>query len=124
MAKIGVTFLNKGVWNGKRIISEEWVQKSATAFPGNHGINIPVTDQRRNGYSYSWWTKTFPDSWWARLFSNSDERINIYYAGGWGGQNIMVLPELNTVVVFTGGNYTSKTTIFKILKKYIIPAID
>lgn len=115
MAKIGVTFLNKGVWNGKRIISEEWVQKSATSFPGNHGINIPVTDQRRNGYSYSWWT---------RLFSNSDERINMYYAGGWGGQNIMVLPELNTVVVFTGGNYTSKTTIFKILKKYIIPAID
>ncbi|GAH98219.1 unnamed protein product, partial [marine sediment metagenome] len=39
-------------------------------------------------------------------------------------QNIMVFPELNTVVVFTGGNYTSKTTIFKILKKYIIPAID
>ena len=26
MAKIGVTFLNKGVWNGKRIISEEWVE--------------------------------------------------------------------------------------------------
>jgi len=124
MAKIGVTFLNKGVWNGKRIISEEWVQKSATSFPDNHGINIPGTDQGENGYSYSWWTKTFPDSWWARLFSNSDERINMYYAGGWGGQNIMVFPELNTVVVFTGGNYTSKTTIFKILKKYIIPAID
>ena len=48
----------------------------------------------------------------------------MFYAGGWGGQNIMVFPDLNTVVVFTGGNYTSKTTKFKILKEYVIPAID
>ncbi len=27
MAKIGVTFLNEGVWNGKQIISEQWVEK-------------------------------------------------------------------------------------------------
>jgi CubicO group peptidase (beta-lactamase class C family) len=115
MVKIGATFLNKGVWNGKQIISKQWVEKSATSFPGNNGINIPGEDSGRVGYSYSWWTKQY---------SNSGKRINMFYAGGWGGQHIMVLPELNTVVVFTGGNYLTKRPPFKILKKYVIPAFN
>ena len=115
MTKIGVTFLNRGVWAGQRIISEQWVENSAAIFPGNTRIRIPGTDNGRNGYSYSWWTKEY---------SHSGQKINMYYAGGWGGQNIMVFPELNAVIVFTGGNYTSKTTVFSILEKYILPAIE
>ena len=113
MAKIGVTFLNKGVWNGKQIISEQWVEKSATSFPGNNRIKVPGEYPGRNGYSYSWWIKPF---------SGSGKRIQMFYALGWGGQYIIVFPELNTVVVFTGGNYLSKPTPFKILQRYIIPA--
>jgi CubicO group peptidase (beta-lactamase class C family) len=115
MVKVGVTFLNDGVWNGKKIISGQWVEKSATAFSGNHGINVPGEPSGRLGYSYSWWTKEY---------SHSDKKIHMYTASGWGGQHIMVLPELNTVVVFTGGNYLTKRPPFKILKKYVIPAID
>lgn len=48
----------------------------------------------------------------------------MYFADGWGGQNIMVLPELDTIVVFTGGNYITKTAEFKILEKYILLAIE
>ena len=62
MVKIGVTFLNNGFWDGKRIISEQWVNKSAASFPGNDGINVPGTDERNTGYSYTWWTKSFSDS--------------------------------------------------------------
>jgi len=115
MAKIGITFLNKGVWNGEQIISEQWVKKSATAYPGNAGINLPSEDSGRVGYSYSWWTKEYSDS---------GKELNIFWAGGWGGQRIMVFPELNTVVVFTGGNWTSKVQTFKILEKYVLPAIE
>jgi CubicO group peptidase (beta-lactamase class C family) len=115
MVKIGVTFLNKGVWKGKQIISESWIEKSASSFPGNHGINIPGVASGRNGYSYSWWTKSY---------SKSGKRINMFNAGGWGGQEIIVLPELSTVVVFTGGNYLSKVKVFKILEKNIIPALN
>ena len=114
MAKIGVTFLNQGVWNGKQIISGQWVEKSATSFPGNQGINIPGEQSGRNGYSYSWWIKTY---------FVSGKKINMYSAGGWGGQHIMVLPKINMVVVFTGGNYVSKRPPFKILKDYILPAL-
>jgi CubicO group peptidase (beta-lactamase class C family) len=115
MVKIGVTFLNKGVWKGKRIISEQWVEKSATSFPGNSWMNDWDDHWGMRGYSYSWWT---------HLFTRSGKRISMFYAAGWGGQYIMVIPELNTVVVFTCGNYLSYRPPFEILKKYILPAFN
>ncbi len=115
MAKFGVTFLNKGVWNGTRIVSEQWVDKSATSFPGNQGINVPDEPSGRLGYSYSWWTK---------LYYASNKKIHMYTASGFGGQHIMVLPEVNTVVVFTGGNYISYRPPFEILEEFILPALD
>ncbi len=45
-------------------------------------------------------------------------------AVGWGGQQIVIMPELNTVAVFTGGNYVVNVKIFEILKKYILQAIN
>jgi CubicO group peptidase (beta-lactamase class C family) len=114
MVKFGVTFLNNGVWKGKQIISESWVEKSAIAFPVNQGIDVPGEDGGKLGYAYSWWTKHYSDS---------VKEINMFCALGWGGQKIMVLPEVNMVVVFTGGNYTSEVKSFSILEKYIIPAL-
>jgi CubicO group peptidase (beta-lactamase class C family) len=113
MAKIGLTFLNDGFWNGERIVSEEWVRKSSTQYPGNSWLNDLDDHWGMRGYSYSWWT---------HHFSRSGKRIDMYYAGGWGGQFIMVIPELETVVVFTGGNYLTFRPPFEILKKYILPA--
>ncbi len=115
MVKVGTTFLNNGVWNGQQIISGRWVGKSAASYPANAGIKIPGEDLGRVGYSYTWWTK---------IYSDSNKKINMYWANGWGGQKIMVLPEVNTVIVFTGGNYTSEVYSFKILEKYILPAFS
>jgi hypothetical protein len=56
--------------------------------------------------------------------SDSGKKIHMYSASGWGGQHIFVLPGLNTVVVFTGGNYVTKRPPFKILNKYIIAAFN
>ena len=47
----------------------------------------------------------------------------MYWANGWGGQKIMVFPELNMVIVFTGANYMSKVKELKILEKYVLPAL-
>jgi len=113
MLKIGVSFLDNGLWNGERIVSEHWVRKSAGEYTGNHGINIPGVASGRQGYSYSWWTKEY---------MHAGTKNRMYDAGGWGGQNIMVLPGLNMVVVFTGGNYTTKAKPHEILERFIIPA--
>jgi len=125
MTKIGMTFLNNGVWHGKQIITEQWVEKSAIPFDGNQVINVPGTDSRKVGYSYSWWTKQYPESGLHLSCNafNAVGRLNLYYAGGWGGQRIIVFPELNAVVVFTGGNYTYNVKTFNILEKYVIPAL-
>lgn len=114
MLKFGITFLNQGSWHGESIVSEEWVKKCTSSYGGNTGIKVPGEPSGKLGYSYTWWTKSY--SIWGR-------KINMYTASGWGGQHMMVLPEVNTVLVFTGGNYLTKRPPFKILEKYIIPAI-
>lgn len=116
MAKIGAVFLNKGVWNEKQIVSGQWVEKSSIKYqgPSNSLFNNFQLILLRRGYSYSWWT---------HQFSNSGKKINMFFAEGWGGQLIMVLPELDTVVVLTGGNYVSYKPPIEILKRYIVPAI-
>lgn len=115
MIKIGATFLNGGRWDGRQVVSESWVERSARDYPGNHRINIPGEDSGRMGYSFSWWTKEY---------SEGGKTIRMYTASGFGGQHIMVLPGVNAVVVFTGGNYLTKRPPFRILEKYVIPAIS
>lgn len=115
MLKFGITYLQQGVWNDTRILSEHWVQKSAVPYRGNTNIRMPGEDIRKVGYGYTWWTK--------RLTVRG-KPIDLFWANGWGGQKIIVMPGLNAVVVFTGGNYLSKVKEFKVLEKYILPAIE
>jgi len=49
--------------------------------------------------------------------------INWHPANWWDGQQIIVLPGLNTVLVFTGANYTKKVEEYKIFERYILPAL-
>ena len=114
MMKFGVTYLNKGVWNDQRIIPTAWVENSSRPYNNNININIPGEDSGKCGYGYTWWT--------SELSHNGNE-IKMFRAGGWGGQEIMAFPELEMVVVFTGGNYDRKTSLYKLLEKYILPAI-
>jgi len=114
MVKFGALYLNEGIWDGEQLIPIQWVEKSSKPYHGNYSINIPGEASGRLGYSYSWWTKTY---------YKSGKPINMYSASGFGGQHIMVLPELKTVIAFTGGNYLTKRPPFKILEKYIIPSL-
>lgn len=115
MVKIGVLYLNNGVFNGEQIVSKQWIEKCTTPYSNNTNIIIPGHASGSNAYSYSWWLKSY---------TKSGEDMNILHAVGWGGQEIIILPELNTVVVFTGGNYVSNVKVFEILEKYILPAIN
>ena len=114
MVKTGAMMLNRGAWNDSRIVSEEWVDKCMTPYAGNTGIKVPGEDLGRLGYAYTWWTKSF---------TYGGENIGMYLAIGWGGQKIMVLPELDMVVVFTGANYDKNEHQFEILEKFILSAI-
>jgi CubicO group peptidase (beta-lactamase class C family) len=115
MLKFGATYLNNGTWDGQQLISEEWVYLSSVPYGNNSGIKVPGSDGGRKGYSYTWWL------WDVK---HNGETLNTFSASGWGGQKIMVIPDLDTVVVFTGGNFTSKTYTHTIVEDYILAAIQ
>lgn len=90
MAKIGLLFLNQGKWKGKTVISEEWINESTSKQRGNAQ------------YGYLWWRG-------AGYFNN--KTIPYYFASGYGGQTIYVVPDLNLVVVMTSSYYGKKRSI-------------
>lgn len=47
MAKIGQLYLNRGLWNGKRIVSEKWVGESTREHSRWKKLDLP--------YGYLWW---------------------------------------------------------------------
>lgn len=108
MAKIGYLYLKKGIWKGTRIISEEWINNSVQ----NH-IIPPVN--WAYGYGYLWWLKRYYSVGYI---------YNSINAEGWGGQQIIVIPSEDMVVVFTGANYVSNTPNDEIMSSYILPAIN
>ncbi len=114
MLKVGVLFLNDGMWNGKQIISREWVNKSSTPFRNNHGIDVPIDDYGGFDYGYTWWIGSV---------NAGKKEVAFFQAAGWGGQEIIVIPDLNMVVVFTGGNYVVGKHIFEMLEEFILASI-
>lgn len=114
MAKFGYLFLNKGIWKNTRIISEEWINKSVAPYislPQPHNSTSPA-----DSYGYAWWIYDYqlPGGY----------KVHSYSARGWGGQKIIVLPDLDTVVVFTQGYYLHFYHQAQyIMDRYILPAI-
>jgi len=80
-AKIGYLWLNKGVWEGKEVVSRDWVENSA---------KTQIKTGRDDDYGYGWWVT--PEE-------------GVYTAAGRGGQYIKVVPFYNAIVATTGGGF-------------------
>lgn len=113
MAKIGQLILNDGAWNGKQIISTDWVKDSTSeSVQLSHELELsPVFDE--TGYGYQWWRGRFKNG-----------ETDAIFAGGWGGQFIFILPKLDMVIVLTGSNYTGNyANVLDIINRYILAPI-
>lgn len=115
MLKIGKLMLDNGQWNGQQIIPTDWIDKSREPFLPDMAVDISGEDLRNTGYSYTWWTKDI------RI---GGKMVHWFSANGWGGQQLIVLPEIESVIVLTGANYTKKVIQYRILKDYVFPAFD
>ncbi|QEC43793.1 serine hydrolase domain-containing protein [Pseudobacter ginsenosidimutans] len=123
MMKIGEMVLQKGIWKGQRIISENWIKQSTNT-------PIPITDFSFVKFSKS--TVAIPQPayygyyWYREEIKTKTFRENVLFASGNGGQYIMIIERLGIVVVFTQGNYNSwkAKKAFDLLAKYIIPAFE
>jgi CubicO group peptidase (beta-lactamase class C family) len=78
-AKIGLLWLHHGQWQGRQIVSREWVDSS---------IRTQVKTGRDDDYGYGWWI-TGDDGEFAAI--------------GRGGQRIQVWPSINAILTMTGG---------------------
>ncbi len=110
MLKFGQLYLNKGNWNGKQIISESWVEESFKKY-------LRLQDRKdKNEYGYLWWHDTY--------FING-KAIESIEARGAGGQFIFIVPELETVVVITAGNFRNRkgNQSREIFRDYILSAM-
>ena len=88
LARIWYLFLKRGLWNGTRVVSEEWVNQSVTPHVAvQAGANAPR-------YGFKWWL--YPDP--------LDPTRYIWTGSGFGGQVPMTFPDLDLVVVFNGWN--------------------
>ena len=85
LARFGLLYLNGGVWNGERIISESWIDFVRTP--------APATSSRGNFYGGQWWL--VPDD-------RKDVPKDAYSTAGNRGQYVIVVPSHNLVIVRRG----------------------
>jgi CubicO group peptidase (beta-lactamase class C family) len=88
-ARFGQLYLQDGVVEGRRVLPEGWVEYSVRPAPG------------RLGYGAQWWLNAAPSPGapgirWPAL------PTDLYYASGFQGQHVVVLPSDSLVVVRLG----------------------
>ncbi len=109
MLKIGQMIINGGMYEDERIISKDWLQASFQTYTRS---NYNPYD-----YGYMWWNKPVGE-------------YKVFFAWGYGGQYIFMIPELNAVVVMTGElkgasqSRSYKEPVFELLRESILPFLQ
>ncbi len=99
MAKFGFLYLNNGTWDNQQLITKDWVLLSTSSYSSvDTGID----------YCHGWWRK--PD-------------LNFYYALGYAGQLIFVVPRYDLVVVFNSFEETH-WPYNDLLVQYVLSSVE
>jgi CubicO group peptidase (beta-lactamase class C family) len=88
LARMGLLYLEGGVWDGERLLSEKWIDFVRTP--------APATAERGNEYGGQWWL--VPDN-------RNDVPKSAYSTAGNRGQFTIVVPTHNLVIVRRGLDY-------------------
>ncbi len=114
MAKLGVLYLNNGIWKGEQIVPKSWIEETMTYTFGPS--TNPWGDFHEYSYGYLWW-----------LGKISNQQM--YMALGHGGQYIIIFPDLELIVVVTSYPPDSWDTdgqelsVLNIVATYVLPAV-
>ncbi|WP_340613497.1 serine hydrolase domain-containing protein [Xenorhabdus thailandensis] len=110
LLKIGQLILNKGRWSGNDIVPAIWIKESITPrfFTGTeHYGYLWYIDQYKSpvsGHTYDW-----------------------YAAFGNGGQILLIIPDLESVIVIFSGEYNKVdiwNSLFSLLEEIIFPRLE
>jgi CubicO group peptidase (beta-lactamase class C family) len=105
LLKIGKLMLSNGKWETKRIVSEEWIQKSTA--PKYTGPYFGM-------YGYHWWILSDED--------HAPVSPHAFFAMGYGDQYIIVVPEKYLVAIYTSDNYAETHIPLDYFKTEILPS--
>ena len=100
-ARFGLLYMRDGVWDGNRILPGGWVDYARTPAPAQPR---DVTDR---GYGAHWW-----------LLRDDDH--GSFFASGYVGQMIMVVPGLDLIVVRNGNTPTERRQhVMKLVREIV-----
>jgi len=107
---IGQLVLNEGVWNGRRVVSAEWIRAMTRAH-----ADIPGRAQR---YGYLWWLD--------ETRQPGLPRSRLLMAWGNGGNFVVVMPELSAVFVSVGRRYNRPEALEPLqwLRDSVLPVLS
>jgi CubicO group peptidase (beta-lactamase class C family) len=109
LLKIAQLYLDGGQWQGKRIVSEEWVRRSTRP----HARIDEATE-----YGYLWWLKSF---------KSGEKSYPAFFMSGNGGNKVVAIPGIDMTVVITSTNYNTHgmhEQTEKILTDYVLAAVE
>ena len=107
MAKIGYLYLKNGCWYNEQIVSKDWVKESLNPYIEGSGVWAQY-----GSYGYQWWSRII-------------KSFNVYFAAGYGGQFIFIIPNLDLVIITTTKWYSNRNSFvpIDIVRDYVIPAV-
>ena len=112
MAKIGMTMVQRGKWNGKRIIPEELVDLAFTEH-----ISIGKEDDFEMGYGFQIWLPSF---------DIGGMRVSLKEFSGNGGQLVQIDQANGLMIAATAGNYNNRgqlKTGRDFVEEFVYPAL-
>jgi hypothetical protein len=103
LAKIGLLYLNDGRWNGRRLMTSDWIKESLTPrIDAGEGFK----------YGYQWW-----------LLPHGEPARLAWAARGMGGQRLLVFPEDHLIVVSTAWHILNEASIEFDVVRRLLPGI-
>jgi CubicO group peptidase (beta-lactamase class C family) len=109
MAKFGQLLLQKGMWNGEQVLSEEWIAE-ATSFKIQQSPELPAETKAKSdwlqGYCYQFWRC----------------RNNAFRGDGAFGQYIIVMPDQDAVIAITSET-SDMQGILNMVWDHLLPAM-
>jgi CubicO group peptidase (beta-lactamase class C family) len=108
MLKLGVLIQQRGEWDGRRVVSERW-------------IDAAVARQSRvddSDYGLGIWHR-----WYQVQTAAGARRVDTIMLSGNGGQKVYIVPSLDLVVVFTGGAFNVDSPVNEMMAQVLLPAL-
>ena len=101
LARFGLLFLNRGSWNGRQLISADWVDAAtSTQVPPDTPLGQPESGiDGRGVYGFNWWCNGLRADGTRKWPGTPD---GTFSASGFNNNDLFVIPEWDMVVVRLG----------------------